>query len=552
MGIDSAISDVRRKRRRRYGLLYAGAFALLAFAIAVLSLAASAQVAPGQWQTLAPSSTNRQEISYVEADGKFYLAWGSTLHEAYDPQTNSWSTLAPLPTKLDHIQGVELGGKIYYIGGLSGWPGPSVNTVYIYDPKTDTYSEGTPMLSGRSRGAGGVAVHNGKIYYAGGLHNGVAVPWFDVYNPATNSWNRLPDMPRQKDHFQAVVVNGKFYAIGGRNTQINATIAANDAYNFATGSWQTGLAPLPTLRGGFAAAVLGEEILIIGGEGDGIAHNEVEAYNTVTDAWRTLAPMPTARHGIEAAVCNGGVYIAAGGTKQGGGAPTNVQEVFFLNGPTTCGSPQEPPPGGDCTITGTSANDTLTGTDDVADTICGGGGNDTIKGLGGNDTLKGEAGADKLSGGTGSDTLDGGLNNDTADFSGSLTAVTASLTSASATGEGSDTMTSVEWLTGSPKNDTLTGNGGNNTLNGGGGADTIDGLAGTDKLNGGAGLDMLHGGLGNDTVVGGGSADNLFGDEGGDSLNSQDGGSNDSLDGGIDTDTCVTDATETSIVNCEQ
>jgi glucose/arabinose dehydrogenase/PKD repeat protein len=203
-----------------------------------------------------------------------------------------------------------------------------------------------------------------------------------------------------------------------------------------------------------------------------------------------------------------------------------------------------------CTITGTSANDTLTGTagDDV---ICGGGGNDTIKGAGGNDTLKGEAGVDKLSGGTGSDTLDGGLNNDIADFSGSLTAVTASLTSGTATGEGSDTMTSVEWLTGSPKNDMLTGNGGNNTLNGGGGADTIDGLAGADKPTGAGGLDMLHGGLGNDTVVGGGSADNLFGDEGDDTVNSKDNVSgNDSLDGGahVNGDTAVTDATEKSII----
>jgi hypothetical protein len=213
--------------------------------------------------------------------------------------------------------------------------------------------------------------------------------------------------------------------------------------------------------------------------------------------------------------------------------------------------PEQPAPGA-CTITGTSANDTLTGTDG-ADTICGGGGNDTIKGAGGNDTLKGEDGADKLFGGTGGDTLDGGLNSDIADFSGSLAAVTASLTSGTATGEGSDTMTSVEWLTGSPKNDTLTGNGGNNTLNGGGGGDTLNGEAGTDKLNGAAGVDMLHGGLGNDTVVGGGSADNHFGDEGGDTLNSKDSvNGNDSLDGGIDTDTCVTDATEKSIMNCEQ
>ena len=42
------------------------------------------------------------------------------------------------------------------------------------------------------------AVYNGRIYYAGGLHDGVAVPWFDEYDPATNTWTKLPDMPRGK------------------------------------------------------------------------------------------------------------------------------------------------------------------------------------------------------------------------------------------------------------------------------------------------------------------------------------------------------------------
>jgi hypothetical protein len=88
----------------------------------------------GTWQTRAPSGPVRQEVSYVQAGGKFYLAGGSTTHEAYNPATNSWTTLAPLPQNLDHIQGVTVGGKIYYIGGLLGWPGPHVSTVYIYDP----------------------------------------------------------------------------------------------------------------------------------------------------------------------------------------------------------------------------------------------------------------------------------------------------------------------------------------------------------------------------------------------------------------------------------
>jgi N-acetylneuraminic acid mutarotase len=291
---------------------------------------------PGTWETRAATGLARQEVSYVHVGGKLYLAGGGTAHQAYDPATNSWSNVAPLPANLDHIQGVELGGKIYYIGGLLNWPSPEVGTVYIYNPGTNSFSQGAAMP--RPRGAGGVAVFNGKIYYAGGLNGGIARPWFDVYDPAANTWSQLPDMPTARDHFHAAVVNGKLYAIGGRNGAIDATTPVNQAYNFAVGTWQSGLAPLPTPRGGFAAAALGDEILIIGGEGAGLTYSKVEAYNTATNSWRTLAPMPTARHGIQAAVCNGGVYIAAGGTTQGGGNPSTVHEVFFLGSPTTCGA----------------------------------------------------------------------------------------------------------------------------------------------------------------------------------------------------------------------
>jgi hypothetical protein len=332
-----------RRTRNPYRLLLTMSAAVLAaslFTLAITGPSPSWGVdPPGAWQTLAPSSTNRQEVSYVQAGGKFYLAGGSRLHERYDPKANSWKRLARLPVRLDHIQGVEVDGKIYYVGGLAGWPGPAVGTVYVYDPSTNTFSEDTPMPAGRERGAGGVAVHGGKIYYAGGLHDGAAVAWFDVYDPVTKTWTQLPDMPRRRDHFQAAVVDGKFYAIGGRDTVVNATTTAADVYDLASGAggaWQTLDTALPTPRGGFATAVLGKEILIIGGEGGGRTYNTVEAYDTVANTWRTLEPMPTARHGIQAAVCNDGVYIAAGGTIQGGGGATNVHEVFFLNGPTAC------------------------------------------------------------------------------------------------------------------------------------------------------------------------------------------------------------------------
>jgi large repetitive protein len=314
---------------------------VLALTIGLASVAVAACVPPSNpWQSRAPASFARQEVSFVYAPstGKLYLAGGhSTVQEAYDPATNTWSTVAPLPAALDHIQAVELNGRIYYIGGLVHWPGPAVGTVYVYDPVANSFTTGTNMPAGRERGAGGVTVFGNRIYYAGGLHEGVAVTWFDVYDTVTKTWASLPDMADAKDHFHAAVVDDRFYAIGGRRSAINATTTGNQAFDIGTGSWVTGLAQLPTARGGFAAAALGAEVLIIGGEGAGKTYNIVEAYNTSTNTWRTLASMPTARHGIQAAICDGGIYLADGGTTQGAGGATNIHEVFFPGSPAACG-----------------------------------------------------------------------------------------------------------------------------------------------------------------------------------------------------------------------
>ena len=289
----------------------------------------------GRWEQHSSSGPRRQEVSFVAAGGRLYLAGGDTAHEAYDPGTDTWTSLAPLPEKVDHIQGVELDGRIYYVGGLKSWPEPAVATVLVYDPASNRFTRGTPMP--RPRGAGGVAVYRGRIYYLGGLSDGEAVPWVDVYDPKLGTWQQLPDMPTARDHFQAAVVGDRLYAIGGRDVDIDATTTAVDAFDLRTGAWRAGLAPLPTARGGFAAAVLGREILVIGGEGSGRTFDTVEAYDTRTNRWRELAPMRVARHGISAAVCDGGVYVAAGGREQGGGAPTDVLEVYPRPGATSCG-----------------------------------------------------------------------------------------------------------------------------------------------------------------------------------------------------------------------
>jgi N-acetylneuraminic acid mutarotase len=315
-------------------LIKSGFLTVVPIGVAILGFAVSsnANVVPatGLWQERAPEPVARQEITYVAAGGRFYQAGGSKSY-SYDPGTDTWKPFAALPAKINHMQVAAVGGLVYYIGGLSAWPGPSVGTVYAYNPATNTYTARAPMPLGRDRGGGSAVVYGGKIYVAGGLHAGVTTPWFDVYDPVSDTWTSLPDMPHARDHFQAGIVGDMLYAIGGRvSSASNRGIPYNDAFDFTSGQWETGFAPIPTPRAGFASAVVDGRILTIGGEGPGMVYSTVEAYDPGSNSWTTLAPMPTARHGLQAVVWDGAVYVTGGGTTPNSGTTaTNVHEVFM-------------------------------------------------------------------------------------------------------------------------------------------------------------------------------------------------------------------------------
>jgi len=115
------------------------------------------------------------------------------------------------------------------------------------------------------------------------------------------------------------------------------------------------------------------------------------------------------------------------------------------------------------------------------------------------DRLNGGGGDDVLDGGAGDDRLDGGSGLDVAFYGDSTSRMTVDLTAGTAhdeygyyspsSGQGVDTLVSIEGVVGSAYDDSLTGQGGDNKLLGGGGDDLLHGLAGDDLLDGGAGSD---------------------------------------------------------------
>ncbi|MDX1637959.1 MAG: kelch repeat-containing protein [Balneolaceae bacterium] len=289
---------------------------------------------------------HRHENAFTKVGDKFYLLGGRGERpvDIYDPETNSWQTGATPPLPMHHFQAVSYDGKIYVMGALTGgWPDEDpLPHIYIYHPETDSWSKGPEIPEQRRRGAAGAIAYNDMIFLVGGIQNGHIdghVRWFDSFDPATGEWSVLPDAPRFRDHFQAVVIDGKLYAAGGRRTSqatgntFHLTIPEVDVYDFSTGRWNP-LPPsgdLPTERAGTTSLAVGDHLIVIGGESGAQqpAHAEVEAYHTGTGQWRTLPMLNIGRHGTQAILHNGSIYIAAG-SKVRGADEINSLEVYSI------------------------------------------------------------------------------------------------------------------------------------------------------------------------------------------------------------------------------
>ncbi len=160
------------------------------------------------------------------------------------------------------------------------------------------------------------------------------------------------------------------------------------------------------------------------------------------------------------------------------------------------------------------------------DIINAAGGNDTVNAGTGNDTINTGLGIDSINAGDGDDTItvtfenantvdtvDGGLGTDTLIWTGGTQAVSLSASAIVTASQGAVSFTGIERfnITGSSADDIMTSGANNDTLNGGSGADALNGGAGNDSVNGGAGNDTITTDVGsNDTIDGGADTDKLI------------------------------------------
>lgn len=192
-----------------------------------------------RWIKKADMPTPRSFLSVCALNGKIYAIGGineslktlSTVEE-YDPVANKWTKKADMLTPRAFFSAITFNNKIYCFGGLAK-AGPMVNgmnkeEVYLssveeYDPVTNKWTKKADMPTGRAGLS--TSVVNGFIYALGGqiasgekvylTEKPISLSIVEKYDPITDKWTKISDMPTARYAISTAEVNGKIYVLGG-------------------------------------------------------------------------------------------------------------------------------------------------------------------------------------------------------------------------------------------------------------------------------------------------------------------------------------------------
>ncbi|MEA3478274.1 MAG: kelch repeat-containing protein, partial [Bacteroidota bacterium] len=156
---------------------------------------------------------------------------------------------------------------------------------------------------------GGSAVWNNKIYVFGGYNSEGFSNRLYEYDPVTNIWARLPDMPEAKQT-NGEIVNGILYVIGGYNGSSSARV---DAYEIQNSSWLT-LEELPAGISAHSMTTSGNNIWIIGSYNN---IHMVAIYNTETNEFTQLNSNMIGRRHCGVCIEGTDLYIYGGNQNTG-------------------------------------------------------------------------------------------------------------------------------------------------------------------------------------------------------------------------------------------
>lgn len=281
------------------------------------------------WRLLPDAPTPRLMMAGTVLNGKIWIAGGirdgETLAtvQTFDPATGAWQSQPDLPVPLHHATAAAYRGEIVVIGGTTDNIADASNRVFVF--RSGAWAELPPLLHGRAAPA--AAVVGDKLVVVGGQDDKQLVPQTEVFDGT--AWTDAADLPVPREHLAAVSDGQYVYAVGGRLLTADENSSAFERFDPATGTWET-LPELPTPRGSYGAAVVDGRIVTVGGEMPTRVLATVEMYDIASGTWSTLAPLNTPVHGQVVATVGTTVYCIGGADRPTHeGAVATVEALDF-------------------------------------------------------------------------------------------------------------------------------------------------------------------------------------------------------------------------------
>lgn len=231
----------------------------------------------------------RRNTSVVECNGKIYILGGEinqnlkidinigfykntqydryekslAFMEVFDPKTGKIEKIKDMPFKRAKSGIIAKDSKIYLFGGYhssiirdESKKEVYLNNVSIYDTKTKTWSEGTPMNNERTCKA---VLNGNKVYIIGGYDGHSGTKDVEVYNIDTDTWEVLDDAPFNISANSILVKNDIIYLFGDYD-ELNRVVT----YNIKTNKWKKIQSNFNPSRHN-ASVIYNDDIYVLGG-----------------------------------------------------------------------------------------------------------------------------------------------------------------------------------------------------------------------------------------------------------------------------------------------
>ena len=259
--------------------------------------------AADRWTTTGALHTTRWAHRAVAlADGRVMVVGGreqvfsqsgyTTLAtaEIYDPATGTWAVARPLTeARFGHAATLLPDGRVLVVGGRNRDSSRELQTAERYDPRADRWAATAPV-AGSVGGPVATPLPDGTV-----LLTGTDQP--QRYDPRADRWSRAgrPLLDDRGLHLAAPLPSGGVLVVGGA-----ATSPTIERYDPITDSWMA-VGDLPITRDHTVTALQDGRILIAGGK---VGLPDAPLAGT----WLVTDPVPR-RCFVETGACTGGRFL---------------------------------------------------------------------------------------------------------------------------------------------------------------------------------------------------------------------------------------------------